>query len=172
MTHQLNGHITPCWNINEIENLDFETGPVGWFLEPGKPYVDSGHSRSNMLVDLYFEPRQMPDFVDQIKKEFSYLNNLSFGINCIKPGNYLPWHQDKFVKYQQVHNINGLDKIYRAIIMVDTGLPGQYLHIGDQVYHSWSAGDWFGWYGDTSHATYNFSTKKRYAFQITGLTSE
>lgn len=162
------GHIDPIWTLDELNALDVETAPIRSSKTPAQPFIDAGHDLNRMMIRIYFEPNPMPAFVDKIKEQFSHLNNLSFAVNCIPAGNYLPWHEDGYDRYRNLRGLSTSDTIYRAIIMAEDGVPGQYLHVNDQIYHNWKAGDWFAWYGATMHATYNLSMQDRYAFQLTG----
>lgn len=170
MTLPLLGHITPTWDMTEINQLrdNMEWANLRSSQTSISSYADAGHNLENIFVHVYFEPKPMPAGTDLVMQEFSQLNNLHVAVNCLSPGAYLPWHEDGYDRFLQVTGVSDRNKIYRAIVMAEDGVPGQYLHVGNTIHHMWKAGDWFAWYGLTSHATYNFSCKKRFAFQITG----
>lgn len=167
-TVPLTGHITPTWNIDDFPKLEMRHGKLISSKTDVNDFLKAGHNDDQIYIDVYFEPKIMPNGSDSVRKEFSFLNNLRLAVNCLHPGAYLPWHEDGFDRYLEITNINDSDKIFRAIVMVDDGVPGQYLHIDDTIHHNWKAGDWFGWFGPTMHATYNFSCVKRFAYQVTG----
>lgn len=164
----LKGHITPTWNIEEISKLEMRRGIMNNSKTDVNDYLNAGHNEDQIFIDVYFEPKPMPNGANSIRNEFKFLNNLRIAVNCLPPGVYLPWHEDGFERYLEITDVNDRDQIYRAIVMIEDGLPGQYLHIGDTIHHNWRAGDWFAWYGPTLHATYNFSCRNRFAFQVTG----
>lgn len=168
MTIPLQGHITPVWNLLDISNLSMRTAKLHSSKTDVNEYLKVGHNDNQIYIDVYFEPNPMPAGTDAVRQEFKFLDNLRIAINCLSPGTYLPWHEDGFDRYLEITDVNDRNKIFRAIVMIEDGLPGQYLHIADTIHHGWKAGDWFGWFGPTLHATYNFSYKKRFAYQVTG----
>lgn len=168
MTLPLKGHIDPTWDMNEISQLKMRRGELISSRTSVNIYKDAGHNIDQICVDVYFEPLPMPQGSDTIRQEFSHLNNFRIAVNCLHPGTYLPWHEDGYDRYMEITDVPDRNKIYRVIVMAEDSLPGQYLHVADTIHYGWKAGDWFAWYGPTLHATYNFSTKKRYAFQLTG----
>lgn len=167
-TIPLQGHIVPTWNIEEISKLEMRHGKLHSSKTDVNDFLNAGHNDDQIYIHVYFEPKPMPSGTDSVHNEFSFLNNRRVAVNCLSPGAYLPWHEDGFDRYLEITNVDDRNKIFRAIVMIEDGLPGQYLHIADTIHHGWKAGDWFGWYGPTLHATYNFSCKKRYAYQVTG----
>lgn len=129
-----------------------------------------GHSKDAMTLYNYFEPNPMPRCVNEIvKPHFSFLEKLSVAVNLFTPGQYIPYHYDYYTKYKEIFDIKETDKIWRFIVMLEDGVPGQFIEIGDNVYSRWHAGDYFGWYDKEYHAFYNLSIKNRYALQITGI---
>lgn len=168
ITVPLKGHISPSWDLEEISKLEMRRGKMNNSNTDVNDYLSVGHNEDQIYIDVYFEPSPMPRGSESIRDEFKFLNNLRIAVNCLPPGAYLPWHEDGFERYLAITNVSDRAQIFRAIVMIENGLPGQYLHIGDTVHYNWQAGDWFAWYGPTLHATYNFSRQKRFAFQVTG----
>jgi hypothetical protein len=161
------GHIEPLWDIEEFKTLQykFDTHKDSDLLEI---YHSSGHDMDAMTLYNYFEPGPMPSTMENyIKPKFSFLDNLAIAVNLFRPGQYLPYHRDLYQKYRQHHSVEDRP-IMRCILMLEDGVPGQILEINRRVYSCWSSGDWFSWINDENHAFYNFSTKNRYAVQITG----
>lgn len=160
------GHIDPQWNIQDYINLKYNRDTVSY--EYLTNFLNAGHSRDQMCLYNYFEPNIMPASVDYIKNKFNFLKNLTAAVNLVLPGQYMPVHQDLYLKWKTVHNITDIKKIMRVIVMLENNEDGQFLQIEKTIYNNWQAGDWYSWIGETKHAVYNFSTKNRYAIQLTG----
>ena len=156
------GHLQVCWSMKEIINLDMEHR----IPRKNQSYVDAGHNPDS-LSGWCWRDRTMPDFVEIVKKEFPFINHVVPAINRLDPGCYHPWHVDPYGNYLKLAGT--IDKVYRVLVMLEDSQPGQYVHVNDNVHHQWAAGDWFAWVGATPHATYNMSTKIRYALQLTGI---
>jgi hypothetical protein len=164
---ELNGHIHPSWNIESFYNLDYK---LDVYKDSNliNDYEESGHYREEMKLYNVFEPSYIPNVVYKIVlPEFNFITNISLAVNLFKPGQYLPYHKDIYGKYKDLHNLTN-ESIIRIIVMLENGMPGQILEVGDKIYSRWKAGDWFGWINDEKHASYNFSNQDRYALQITG----
>jgi hypothetical protein len=165
----MNGHIDPQWNIQDYVNLKYNRDTVNH--ECLTTFLNAGHSRDQMCLYNYFEPNIMPASVDYIKSKFNFLKNLTAAVNLVLPGQYMPVHQDLYLKWKTVHNITDTKKIMRVIVMLENNENGQFLQIEKNIYNNWLSGDWYSWVGETEHAVYNFSTKNRYAIQLTGSIS-
>jgi hypothetical protein len=162
------GHLKPLWNIAEFKSLDYkyDTHKDQDLLDQ---YAEAGHKMDSMTLYNYFQPNPFPNVVqDYIVPHFSSnLEHIGVAINYFKPGQYLPVHVDLFGKYSAVHELED-EQITRIILMLEDSAPGQISQVGDNTIGKWSAGDWFQWDSEDPHAFYNFSTKDRYAVQITG----
>lgn len=163
------GHIDVCWSIEDFTNLNMTTDTLKLSSTPISIYVNSGHNLENMQGSFYHENLPMPSCVSKVKEQFSFLKEPGMAITRLTPGSYLPWHSDGYDRYRTLHNVEDINKICRILVMIEDSEPGQYIHIGDQIFCKWKAGDWFSWRGLTMHATANLSTKVRYIFQITGI---
>ena len=85
------------------------------------------------------------------------------------PGTILPTHQDLYVKYIQLFDLQGQEHtIRRAIVFLEDWQPGHYAEYVDQPYTSWKAGDAVEWNYDTPHMAANMGMTPRYTLQITG----
>ena len=163
------GHITAKWDSIDYVGLPFkydtpsDTGNFHLTYE----YMQAGHNYYNMSMYNYFEPNPMPEFVAYIKSQFSHFKNVSAALNLFKPGQYLPYHVDRFEKYKKINNIVD-EQIVRVIIMLEDSHPGQISQVGDSTIGMWRAGDWFQWDAADYHTFYNLSLHNRYAVQLTG----
>ena len=163
------GHVTPRWTPTDFLGLSYkydtpaDTGSKSLIQE----YMKAGHNFYNMSMYNYFESSPMPEFVNYIKSNFSHFKNVSAAINLFKPGQYLPYHVDRFEKYKKFNNIVD-EQIVRVIVMLEDSVPGQISHICDSAFGLWNAGDWFQWDAADYHTFYNLSLHNRYAVQLTG----
>ena len=163
----MNGHIDPQWDVQDYINLKYNQDTVDdAYLNN---FLDSGHNRNQMCLYNYFEPNIMPNSVNYIKSKFNNLTKLTAAINLVLPGQYMPLHRDLYARWKHIHQITNTEKIMRVIVMLEKNESGQFLQIEDSIYNNWQAGDWYSWIGESQHAIYNFSTKNRYAIQLTGL---
>lgn len=162
------GHITPCWDLDNIKSLNFK---LDYHKDPNivKQYVDAGHSQDHIKLWNYFEPNPMPVDVSIFCGLFPELNHISVAINKFTPGQYLPLHRDLYSRYSQVYDVSDISQIKRIVVMIEDGYPGQISQIDKTVWTDWKAGNWISWVGEESHAVYNFSMHDRYAWQITGV---
>lgn len=163
------GNISHNFNVAEFVNLNynFTTYKGAKLLAQ---FNELGHSKEAMTLYNYFEPNPMPSCINEIvKPHFSFLEKLSVAVNLFTPGQYIPYHYDYYTKYKDIFNIEEGNNIWRFILMIEDGAPGQIIEIGDSVFSRWKVGDYFGWKNNEYHAFYNLSTKNRYALQITGV---
>lgn len=170
----ISGHLTPAWNVTDFAVLQYrydspyDTGNRGLIEQ----HTAAGHSFYNMSMYNCFETANLPDVVENyIKPAFNHLNNLTAAVNLFRPGQYLPYHVDKFEKYKKFNNIVD-ESIVRVILMLEDSKPGQILQIKDQTIGKWLAGDWFQWNSTDYHTFYNLSLYDRYAIQLTGTIKE
>lgn len=160
------GHINPIWTVDDYVNLNYNRDTVAdSYLNQ---FLGAGHIEEQMCLFNYFEPKPMPASIEYIKSHFQELKNLTAAVNLVKPGQYMPYHSDLYLRWMQVHNHNNIETIVRIIVMLEHGEQGQILHVGDCLHTMWKAGDWFSWNGTTMHALYNMSLRNRYAIQLTG----
>ncbi len=164
------GHLEPNWDIDEFVNLPYrhDTPYDTGNRELIEQYAISGHSFYNMSMYNCFETVALPAVVtDYIKPAFAHFKNLTVAVNLFKPGQYLPYHVDKFEKYRKLNNIVD-EQIVRVILMLEDSKPGQISQVCDSTVGNWRAGDWFQWYAEDYHTFYNLSLYNRYAIQLTG----
>jgi len=84
-------------------------------------------------------------------------------------GTVLPTHGDLYVKYVQLHNLQGQEhRIRRAIVFLEDWQSGHYAEYMDEPFTKWSAGTVIEWTYDTPHMAANIGITPRYTLQITG----
>lgn len=84
-------------------------------------------------------------------------------------GTCLPTHQDLYVKYIQLFNLQGREHtIRRAIVFLEDWQPGHYAEYMDEPFVNWRAGATIEWTYNTPHMAANLGSTHRYTLQITG----
>lgn len=163
----MQGSIPVTWDIQELKNLNYE---FGFFTSdpPVETYTAAGHDPYRISIWKYHQPKLLPASVEVLHQHWPNLINIGTAVNLYTPGQYMPWHQDRYGRYRKVNNLSENDTIMRIIIMTEDSKPGQIFQANDKTWGLWRAGDWFAWTNDDWHASYNFSNENRYAIQITG----
>ena len=84
-------------------------------------------------------------------------------------GTVLPTHQDLYVKYIDLHGLQGQEhRIRRAIVFLEDWQPGHYAEYEDRAFVDWRAGAVVEWSYDAPHMAANLGPTPRYTLQITG----
>ena len=84
-------------------------------------------------------------------------------------GTVMPVHQDRYVKYIQLFDLQGREhSIRRALILLEDWKPGHYLEVQGRPFVDWKAGTVVEWPYDTPHMAANIGLEPRYTLQITG----
>ena len=84
-------------------------------------------------------------------------------------GTVLPTHQDSYVKYISLYDLQGREhSIRRAIVFLEDWQPGHYAEYEDRPFVDWHAGAVVEWIYDTPHMAANLGITPRYTLQITG----
>ena len=85
------------------------------------------------------------------------------------PGTILPTHSDLYLKYINLHNLQGRElSIMRAVVFLEDWKPGHYAEYRDKPFTNWRAGATVEWQYDEPHMAANMGTEPRYTLQITG----
>jgi hypothetical protein len=84
-------------------------------------------------------------------------------------GTVLPTHQDRYVKYISLYDLQGREHtLRRAIVFLEDWQPGHYAEYEDRPFVNWRAGAVVEWTYDTPHMAANLGPTPRYTLQITG----
>jgi hypothetical protein len=84
-------------------------------------------------------------------------------------GTVLPTHGDLYVKYIQLHNLQGQEhRIRRAVVFLEDWSSGHYFEGMGVPLTNWVAGTVMEWTYDTPHMAANMGLSPRYTLQITG----
>lgn len=84
-------------------------------------------------------------------------------------GTVLPTHQDLYLKYIELYNLQGLEHtIRRAVVFLEDWQPGHYAEYNDEPFVNWCAGAVVEWTYDVPHMAANLGNTPRYTLQVTG----
>jgi hypothetical protein len=88
---------------------------------------------------------------------------------CMTSGTVMPVHQDRYVKYVDLFDLQGREHdIRRALILLEDWKPGHYLEVQGRPFVEWRAGKVVEWIYDVPHMAANIGLEPRYTLQITG----
>ena len=114
---------------------------------------------------------QQPSWNSQIIRRFESLGWKDIGTSYYRmtSGTVMPVHQDRYVKYIQLFNLQGHESsIRRALILLEDWKPGHYLEVMGRPFVEWQAGTIVEWTYDTPHMAANIGLENRYTLQVTG----
>jgi hypothetical protein len=160
------GHIQPYWDSRQIKDLPFMTHPEPFTgLDLTDPQDQERYL--GIQVDLH---RGLPSFLqsETLERAFYFLTNKTYAISRMTPGSVLPFHQDRYSRYKQMHDLNHASDIWRCIVYLEDRAPGHFIDIQNYPLLDWRAGDWLAWHSDTPHMAGNLGLIDRYVLQITG----
>jgi len=158
--------IDPHWDIKDYKILDYKLDKHK-DNKDNQQYINAGHLPQSLTLYNYFEPNPMPDSIDYIKSHFSNFTNISVAVNYFKPGQYMPFHYDRFTAYKNYYNIKQNCDVHRYMIMLEAHQQGQMLQINNTIHNNWIAGSIFGWRNNDKHTFFNLGVDDRYAVQLT-----
>ena len=88
-----------------------------------------------------------------------------------KPGNIMPWHNDKFFNFKRNYP-NQKEFVVRFIIFINDWTPGQFIQAGNSVIKGWQAGDIVLWHPTRMHLAVNAGYANKWTTNITGILDE
>lgn len=95
--------------------------------------------------------------------------NIGTSYYRMSTGTVLPTHQDRYVRYIDLHGLLGREHtIRRAIVFLEDWQPGHYAEYEGQAFVNWKAGAVIEWNYDAPHMAANLGATPRYTLQITG----
>lgn len=145
-----------CW----IPPTDYDE----WQDMVGSP-LDDFYTKSNTKHKQRFD--YAPDYI----KEFADKKFLisSFSVIEQQPGNFIPYHYDKYSFFMDQHNIKDITKILRFNIFLEDWKPGHYFDVEDVPILHWSAGQYIPFNHTIRHGSANAGTVPKYTCQVTGI---
>jgi len=155
------GHITPNWK-DRFKSLSYKN--VTYTNEVS--LIDSNDFDRYNIGMGYCKDGIREIF--EIDNSFTNLKNMTYAIHKISPGQVLPIHVDRYLKYSAAFNITDISKIERVIVFLEDWCPGHILQVETTMHSNWKAGDWVSWTGEVPHLAANLGHTDRYTLQITG----
>ena len=157
-------HIIPVWG-NEHTKLKYERKPIlprlleDWHM--------CGYTHENHSGILYDESnnKSMPDYINDLKKIFSFLKDPTFAFYKMEQMTIMPNHSDHYEGYCKYTGADR-EKVVRVLVFLEDWKSGHYLEIDNKAYTNWKAGDWLQW-SHEEHMAANIGTEPRYTLQIT-----
>jgi hypothetical protein len=84
---------------------------------------------------------------------------------CIRPGNTIPIHQDKFYKLRTKYNVD-VSQCIRFLVFLEDWHLGHYIEFDTQLITKWRKGDVWMFNHESPHCAANASHKNFYSCQI------
>jgi hypothetical protein len=112
-----------------------------------------------------------PAWNDRIIDYFTGLGWKDIGTSYYRmmPGTILPTHQDRYVKYISIFDLQDKEEsIRRAVLFLEDWQSGHYAEYQSRPFVNWRAGAVVEWTYDTPHMAANLGSTPRYTLQITG----
>jgi len=127
-----------------------------------------GDKFTGMMCDMRStQPTWNDKFID-IYQEMGW-KNIGTSYYRMDTGTVLPTHEDLYVKYVTLFNLQGQEnRIRRAVVFLEDWKPGHYSEINGVGIVNWTAGTVIDWSYDAPHAAANIGIEPRYTLQITG----
>ena len=172
MTHTIHRYqLQPFWN-NEYKNLRYihesfnDSKLTNTWLMQGYPDQFTGE-----MCDMRGpQPSWNQRFIDLFQGQG--WRNIGTSYYRMNTGTVLPTHEDLYLKYIELFNLQGLEHtIRRAVVFLEDWQPGHYAEYQDIAYVNWKAGAVVEWAYDTPHMAANLGLTPRYTLQITGHVS-
>ena len=88
-----------------------------------------------------------------------------------KPGNIMPWHDDKFYFFKR-ELPDQKEFVVRFIVFINDWTPGQFIQAGNSVIKGWQAGDTVLWHPKRMHLAVNAGYANKWTTNITGILNE
>jgi len=85
-----------------------------------------------------------------------------------KPGNIMPWHQDRFFYFKHEYP-NLYEYVVRFIVFQQDWHLGHYIQAGDTLVQRWKQGDVIVWYPNRWHLSSNVGIKNKWTTNVTGI---
>jgi len=110
----------------------------------------------------------LPIWVNDVAKQFN-LSNTATALYRMIPGNILPYHQDTYKNYINYFKITKPERIWRAVVFLESWKPGHIFEVDGTAFTNYSAGTFVIWNYQTSHMAGNIGFDDRYTLQVTGI---
>lgn len=154
---------------DEFKHLDYINEP---FNDPEdvRNWLASGY-QPKFCGDMADMRGRQPSWNHKFVEYFESLGWQDIGTSYYRmaTGTVMPVHQDRFVKYIDLFNLQGREQnIRRALVLLEDWQPGHYFEVMGEPFVKWSSGTVAEWIYDTPHMAANIGLEDRYTLQITG----
>lgn len=154
---------------DEFKHLDYVQEPFN-DSEDVRRWLSQGY-QSKICGDMADMRGRQPTWNQLFIEHFRAQGWKNIGTSYYKmtSGTVMPVHQDRYVKYIDLFDLQGQEKnIRRALILLEDWKPGHYLEVNGQPFVAWKAGTVVEWIYDVPHMAANVGLEDRYTLQITG----
>lgn len=161
-------NIAKFWD-DEYKYLTYVNEPFNDKVSLQK-WLDMGFA-NKFTGDMCDMRHQQPSWNSKFIDIFSELGWKDIGTSYyrIMPGTILPTHQDLYLKYIELFQLQGKEKnIRRAVVFMEDWQPGHYAEYLDTPLSQYKAGATVVWEYDAPHMAANVGSTPRYTLQITG----
>ena len=89
-----------------------------------------------------------------------------------KPGQFLPWHQDTYIRFRKEFNVPDDVEVTRYSLMLEDWHWGHYFLAGNSALHQWKQGDFIQMPLTMHHTTCNAGIVPKLTMTITGTVTD
>jgi hypothetical protein len=168
-THAIKTYKLGVFWDEEYKTLDYIQEPFN-DSEDVAQWLRQGY-QAKVCGDLCDMRSRQPSWNHRFFEHFELLGWKDVGTAYYRmtSGTVMPVHQDRYVKYIDLFDLNGQEHtIRRALVLLEDWHPGHYLEIMGRPYVDWTAGTTVEWIYDIPHMAANIGLEPRYTLQITG----
>jgi hypothetical protein len=161
-------HLDVFWD-DEFKHLDYIQEPFN-DSDDVHQWLAQGY-QAKICGDMADMRSRQPVWNQRFIAHFESLGWQDIGTSYYRmtSGTVMPVHQDRYVKYIDLFNLQGREHtIRRALVLLEQWQPGHYLEVAGEPFVKWSAGMVAEWNYDTPHMAANIGLEPRYTLQITG----
>jgi hypothetical protein len=168
-THEIVKYWLDVFWDDEYKRLDYVNEPFNDTVNT-RLWIEQGYP-ARFTGDMCDMRSQQPTWNQRFIDIFSNLGWKDIGTSYYRmnTGTVLPTHGDLYLKYIDIHGLQGQEHtIRRAIVFLEDWKTGHYSEGLGVPYTQWSAGQVMEWTYDTPHLAANIGPEPRYTLQITG----
>lgn len=154
---------------DEYRHLDYINEPFN-DVQSKEMWVAAGYPE-RFTGDMCDMRSAQPSWNQRFVDIFSNMGWKDIGTSYYRmnTGTVLPTHGDLYLKYIQLHKLEGQEhRIRRAIVFLEDWASGHYFEGMGVPLTNWVAGTVMEWTYDTPHLAGNVGLTPRYTLQITG----
>jgi hypothetical protein len=168
-THEIIKYWLEVFWDDEYKHLEYINEPFNDFVAKDR-WMQQGYPDC-FTGDMCDMRSSQPTWNQQFIDIFAGMGWTNIGTSYYRmnTGTVLPTHGDLYVKYIQLHNLQGQEhRIRRAVVFLEDWKSGHYFEGIGVPCNNWTAGQVMEWSYDTPHMAANIGLEPRYTLQITG----